>query len=162
MDTLWAPWRIKYIRHLKDASCIFCGKRKSGCRAHVIFKTKLSIAMLNLFPYNNGHMLIAPKRHIGDIGGLREEEVMDLFVAIKRAQTLLAKVLKPQGYNIGINVSKAAGAGIPRHLHIHIVPRWQGDANFMPVVFNTKIISQSLHELEKQLKDADTRTNKKV
>jgi ATP adenylyltransferase len=162
MDKLWAPWRIKYIRGLGDHSCIFCGKRKRGCRAHVIFRTKFTIAMLNLYPYNNGHMLIAPKRHIRSISQLQEREVIDLFHSLTRAQSLLATVLKPQGYNIGINESKIAGAGIAGHLHIHIVPRWQGDSNFMPVVFNTKIISQSLDELERLLRHADAGTDKEI
>ena len=109
---------------------------------------------MNIFPYNNGHLLVAPLRHIAGLDQLKDDEAIDLFRAVKRAQKLLDKVLKPQGYNLGVNLSRSAGAGITGHLHIHIVPRWTGDTNFMPVAFNTKVISQSLAELYKQLKDA--------
>jgi len=108
--------------------------------------------MLNIFPYNNGHLMVAPLRHVRDISLLDKEEILDLFASLNRAKALLEKVLSPDGYNIGINVSRTAGAGIPGHLHIHIVPRWNGDTNFMPVLNNTKIISQSLEELHKRLK----------
>jgi ATP adenylyltransferase len=108
--------------------------------------------MLNIFPYNNGHVMISPLRHIRDIGQLKEAEVLDLFQTLNNAKKMLAKVLKPQGYNVGINLSRSAGAGITSHLHIHIVPRWQGDTNFMPLLSDTKVISQSLGQLYKQLK----------
>jgi ATP adenylyltransferase len=115
--------------------------------------------MLNIFPYNNGHVMIAPLRHARDFTQLNEGEALDLFQALNKAKRLLDKVLKPEGYNIGINISKSAGAGIRGHMHIHIVPRWIGDANFMPVIYNTKIISQSLDQLCKKLKNAESKTN---
>jgi ATP adenylyltransferase len=108
--------------------------------------------MLNAFPYNNGHLLVSPLRHKGEISQLRDAEILDLFKTLNHAKGLLDKVLKPDGYNIGINISESAGAGVISHLHIHIVPRWKGDTNFMPVLYDTKIISQSLDELYKQLK----------
>jgi ATP adenylyltransferase len=156
MDKLWAPWRIKYIAHAnKTKGCIFCAaaKNKSGDN-QVVFKTKHSIVMLNIFPYNNGHLMVSPKRHIADINLLTQEEALDIFESLKKAKTLLTKTLKPDGFNIGINTSRCAGAGIAAHLHVHIVPRWCGDTNFMPVVHNTKIISQSLKELLTRLKRA--------
>lgn len=113
--------------------------------------------MLNIFPYNNGHIMISPLRHIKEFSQLKEAEMIDLFKALNRAKSLLDKVLKPHGYNIGINISKVAGAGIPGHLHIHIVPRWRGDTNFMPVIYNTRVISQSLRELQKKLKNAQSK-----
>jgi ATP adenylyltransferase len=151
MDRLWAPWRAKYIRAIKTNKCIFCEsvKTKNG---YVIRRTRHSISMLNIFPYNNGHMMIAPLRHIGEISHLKKVEVLDLFETLDYSKGLLNKVLKPDGYNIGINISTISGAGIPGHLHIHLVPRWRGDTNFMPVLFDTKIISQSLDELYKQLR----------
>jgi ATP adenylyltransferase len=109
--------------------------------------------MLNIFPYNNGHVMISPLRHIQKISQLKETEIIDLFKTVDKTIWLLDKILKPHGYNIGINLSEAAGAGIPTHLHLHIVPRWRGDTNFMPIVSNTKVISQSLCELYKQLKN---------
>lgn len=100
-------------------------------------------------------MLISPLRHIRDISGMKEDEILDLFKSLNQAKKLLQKALKPQGYNIGLNLTRAAGAGIAGHLHLHIVPRWEGDTNFMPVVSGTKIISQSLNELAKRLKNAN-------
>ena len=108
--------------------------------------------MLNIFPYNNGHLMVSPLRHIGEISRLNDTEALDLFHALTKAKGLLDKVLCPDGYNIGINTSASAGAGEAAHLHIHIVPRWKGDTNFMATVSNTKIVSQSLKELYKQLK----------
>jgi ATP adenylyltransferase len=163
MDKLWAPWRISYINKTaaRPKGCIFCAAaKKPNGNNQVVFKTKLSTVMLNIYPYNNGHLLISPKRHLNDPDLLNEEEVLDLFRAIKKAKSLLKKTVKPQGYNIGMNISRSSGAGIAGHIHIHLVPRWVGDTNFMPVVHNTKIISQSLKELIKLLKNADSRSNK--
>ena len=155
MDRLWAPWRIKYIRaHKKQRGCIFCKAVKSAKHDYVIFITTHSIAMLNIFPYNNGHIMVTPKRHTAELTKLTGPEALDLFGAICKAKKILDKTLKPQGYNIGMNISPSAGAGIVGHLHIHIVPRWVGDTNFMPVVHQTKVISESLDELYRQLKKA--------
>ena len=154
MDKLWAPWRVKYIRAKRSKGCIFCKARKDGRKSYVIFKTKYSVAMLNIFPYNNGHAMVSPIRHIRDISQLKQVEVLDLFEAVNKIKKLLTKVLKPQGFNIGINLGESAGAGIAGHLHIHILPRWNADTNFMPVLFGTKVISQSLDELYRLLKDA--------
>ncbi|MCX5706704.1 MAG: HIT domain-containing protein [Candidatus Omnitrophica bacterium] len=159
MDKLWAPWRINYVRNPKQKRCIFCLKKNLKAKEYLIFKTKYSLAMLNIFPYNNGHILIAPQRHIGKLSQLKKEEGLDLFNALNKAQKLLRKVLNPDGYNIGINLSKSAGAGITGHLHIHIVPRWRGDTNFMPTLFSTKVISQSLDELYQKLKNAQAKSN---
>ncbi len=156
MDKLWAPWRINYISSkIKTKGCIFCRAKKNNAKDYVIFKTKKSICLLNIYPYNNGHLLISPLRHIADIDLLNEEEALDMFKSLKRSKALLQKVLKPQGYNIGFNLKRSAGAGITGHLHLHIVPRWVGDINFMPVTGNTKVISQSLDELFRRLKNAD-------
>lgn len=159
MDKLWAPWRIKYLRATKKSKCIFCEAVKSTNKDYVVFKTKLSICLLNIYPYNNGHVMVSPKKHTGNMEDLKKDEILDLFLALNTAKKLLKKTLDPEGYNIGINLSEVAGAGIPGHLHIHIVPRWIGDTNFMPVLYNTKIISQSLDELHKRLKHAYSKTN---
>lgn len=151
-NRLWAPWRINYIRSSKEKGCIFCKAAKSKGKDLLIFKTSHSICMLNLYPYNNGHILVSPLRHLRHLSQLKDIEIVDLFRVLERAQSMLDKVLKPDGYNIGVNVSQSAGAGITGHIHIHIVPRWKGDTNFMPVIYNTKIISQSLNELHKELK----------
>jgi len=157
MDKLWAPWRIKYVKGRQTKKCVFCEAAKNKQKHYVILKTKHSIALLNIFPYNNGHMMVSPIRHKGCLGVLSDVEILDLFHTVNRTRQLLNKVLKPGGYNIGINECSAAGAGINGHLHIHIVPRWASDTNFMPVLFNTKIISQSLDELNKRLKDAQSK-----
>jgi ATP adenylyltransferase len=158
MNKLWAPWRINYISSkIKSKACIFCQAKKSKPNDYVIFKTKKIICLLNIYPYNNGHLLISPLRHIADIELMNKEEILDMFQCLRRAKGLLQKVLKPQGYNIGLNLGRSSGAGITGHLHLHIVPRWVGDSNFMPVIGNTKVISQSLLELFKRLKNADKR-----
>jgi len=156
MDKLWAPWRTNYVSSQKKSKgCIFCRAKTGKSKDYVIFKTRYSLVMLNIYPYNNGHLLISPLRHIRDISEMQDHEILDLFRCLNKAKSLLQKVLKPQGYNIGFNLTRVAGAGIVGHLHLHIVPRWVGDTNFMPVIFQTKIISQSLGQLAKQLKNAD-------
>jgi ATP adenylyltransferase len=157
-DLLWAPWRIAYIKGKKEKGCIFCRGVKNK-RNYVIFKTRHTIAMLNIFPYNNGHVMVSPIRHIRDLRQLKEAEIVDLFKALDKTRELLNKVLKPQGFNIGINLGRSAGAGITAHLHVHIVPRWIGDTNFMPALAKTKVISQSLEELYKQLKYAHAKSD---
>ncbi|HPT39336.1 MAG TPA: HIT domain-containing protein [Candidatus Omnitrophota bacterium] len=156
MNKLWAPWRINYVNSkIKTKGCIFCQAKKSRFHDYVVFKTQRSICLLNIYPYNNGHLLISPLRHVADIERLSQAEILDMFECLKRAKRCLRKVLKPQGYNLGFNLGRPAGAGITGHLHLHIVPRWVGDTNFMPVIGNTKVISQSLEELVKRLKKAD-------
>ncbi len=159
MDRLWAPWRIKYIKIKKSRKCLFCESIKNKRKNYVIFKTGYSFAMLNTFPYNNGHIMISPIRHKAELSQLKEGEALDLFQSLNKVKALLDEVLKPHGYNIGINISKSAGAGITGHLHIHIVPRWQGDTNFMPALYDTKIVSQSLDELYRHLKHAKSKAN---
>ncbi len=156
MNQLWAPWRIKYIQKIpkNKKKCIFCAayRRKNKKEKVVLLKTAHSLAMLNLFPYNNGHIMIAPKKHIRDLDKLTELEICDIFALIKKLTSVLKKILKPQGFNIGINIGKSAGAGFDKHLHIHIVPRWVGDTGFISVCTDTKVISQSLNELHKKIK----------
>ncbi len=154
MDKLWAPWRSKYVRNVHSIKgCIFCSKPKANKdRAnHIISRSRHAYSILNIYPYNNGHMMVVPFRHVNDISKLTDEELSDLMNLLKETKARLAKALNPHGFNIGINLGRAAGAGYKDHVHIHIVPRWQGDANFMPVITSTKIVSQSLDELYKKL-----------
>lgn len=118
--------------------------------------------MLNTFPYNNGHTMISPKRHISNIQQLSDKEASDIFKTLKQAFGLLDKVLSPQGYNLGANIGECSGAGVVGHLHLHIVPRWKADTNFMSVISNVKVICQSLDELYIRLKDAYAKTNKRI
>jgi len=152
---LWAPWRVNYVQSKQMKGCIFC-KAARAKSDFVVFRSASCLCMLNIYPYNNGHLMVAPLRHTSDINAFSDRQALELWGCVKKASGLLKKVLKPQGFNIGINISGEAGAGIPGHLHVHIVPRWKGDTNFMPVIFDTKVISQSLHELAKQLKKADS------
>lgn len=154
MDMLWAPWRSKYIYTKKQARCIFCGNRtgKSTPARYILDRAEYSFAMLNLYPYNNGHTMVAPYRHVRDLESLSQLELIDLMQLLQKMKAVIDKKLKPAGYNIGINIGKIAGAGFDGHLHIHIVPRWNGDTNFMPVVSNTKVVSDSLRRLYGLLK----------
>lgn len=150
MDKLWAPWRTKYITKVSSMKgCIFCSKPKAGNdRKNYIFaRTQHSFSILNLYPYNNGHMMIVPYRHVDSLTKLNKEEISDLMDLLNGTQELLSDTMNPDGFNIGINVGRAAGAGVKDHVHIHIVPRWVGDANFMPVSASTKVISESLGAL---------------
>ncbi len=153
MDKLWAPWRIKYITQKKKKGCIFCQihNKKQDNKNFVIFRAKYCLAVLNIFPYNNGHTLLVPNRHIKTLEALTDQELIDINKSLIRMKKILKKTLRPAGFNIGINIGKVSGAGIDNHIHFHIVPRWLGDTNFMPITASTKIISQSLKELHKQL-----------
>ncbi len=166
MDNLWAPWRLPYIKLIKKKvkGCVFCRilKERRDRENFIVLRTRHSYLVLNIFPYNNGHLLVVPKRHVSDLGKLSKAERDDLLDLLERTQKLLDRALKPDGYNVGINLGRAAGAGFPGHLHIHVVPRWAGDVNFMPVLTNTKIISQSLKTLHRRLSDANQRRNRKA
>lgn len=153
MDKLWAPWRSKYIYLRKRTKCIFCGNKNSDAKKHYILqRTCYSFSMLNLYPYNNGHVMVAPYRHVKSLELLSQEELLDLMNLVSAAKTDLDKKLKPDGYNIGVNIGKIGGAGFAGHVHIHIVPRWAGDTNFMPMTAGTKVISESLEAMHKLLK----------
>jgi len=148
---LWAPWRVKYIMNLKKKSrvCVFCqiARQKQDRKNYILTRAKHSFAVLNIYPYNDGHTLIIPYRHVNDLSKLCWDEKMDLISLMESTKALLDKTLKPKGYNIGLNLGRIAGAGFPGHVHIHVVPRWGGDVNFMPVIAQTKVISQSLDTL---------------
>ena len=156
MKKLWAPWRSKYIYQRKKKKCIFCvskkGTKKYDRQRYILFRSEFCFSMLNKFPYNNGHIMIAPYRHVSSIELFKKDELSDLTGQLTFLKKLLDKKLKPQGYNLGANIGKIAGAGFAGHFHLHIVPRWNGDTNFMPVISGTKVISESLDTLYKLLK----------
>ncbi len=146
MDRLWSPWRMEYIQKAGGKGCIFCEKpRERRDKSNLILaRSRYCFMMLNLYPYNSGHLMIAPYRHVGEIQRLSEAEALDMFRLLRAAVEALSKSYSPSGYNIGLNIGRASGAGIPGHLHLHIVPRWVGDTNFMPVTADTKVIPESL------------------
>ncbi len=151
MDLLWAPWRMKYIEYeaiKKREECIFCSAATTENPEEklVLHRTRFSVVVMNLYPYNTGHLLVAPKRHIASTEDLSEEELLDLFGLVNRCLKLLKAVFNPDGFNVGMNLGRVAGAGIEDHVHIHIVPRWNGDTNFMPVISNTKVIPEALKD----------------
>lgn len=153
---LWAPWRIKYVQELATpGGCFLCDylETPDDEKNLVLWRTARSVVVLNRFPYNNGHLLIAPARHIPDLDQANDEELLEMTKLIREAQKALSLVLKPHGFNVGMNFGRCAGAGLPDHFHIHVVPRWDGDTNFMSVCCDTKVVSQSLAELFAQLRD---------
>jgi ATP adenylyltransferase len=155
-NNLWAPWRINYIQALdKTGGCFICNNLQrpdDDDKNLVLWRTEHSIVILNLFPYNNGHLLIAPVRHIAELDQATEEELLDMIKLVSQSQKALSLAIQPHGFNVGMNFGRCGGAGLPSHLHIHVVPRWDGDTNFMSVCSDTKVISQSLSELLELLK----------
>jgi len=155
MKRLWAPWRARYILGEKESKCIFCEKPKQDKDEdnYILLRGKRCLVMLNAYPYNNGHLMIAPYRHIDSVEDLEDDEAREMMNLLSRMITLLKKALGPEGFNVGMNLGTVAGAGIADHLHLHVVPRWKGDTNFMPLISNTKIISESLRETYQKLKE---------
>lgn len=155
---------MKYVTELigKQKGCVFCkiDKAKKDKKNFVFVRTQYCYAVLNIYPYNNGHVLILPYRHVNDVSKLKKKESEDFWGLLNYTRELLDEVLKPDGYNIGMNLGKTAGAGFPGHLHIHVVPRWKGDVNFMLVVGNTKVMSQSLKVLHESLTRAHNKKEK--
>jgi len=163
---LWAPWRLKYIQGLGEsppqAGCFFCHNLKTpedDGKNLVLWRTAKSIVILNRFPYNNGHLLIAPLRHIPDLEQADDQELIEMVKLVRESQKALSLAIKPHGFNVGMNFGRCAGAGLPDHLHIHVVPRWAADTNFMSVCSDTKVISQSLAELLDLLKQVSKDNN---
>jgi ATP adenylyltransferase len=154
MKKIWAPWRSKFIYQRKRTGCIFCQARdaKDASKHLVVGSSRYSFSMLNLYPYNNGHIMVVPKSHKSSLEKLTGSEILDLMLLVNKTTMLLKKQLKPEGFNIGVNIGKISGAGYPGHVHIHIVPRWQGDTNFMPILSDVKIISESLNALYDRLR----------
>jgi ATP adenylyltransferase len=151
---LWAPWRSAFLTQPKRARrCIFCaaGRSRADRTNLVVTRGRHSFALLNLYPYNNGHVMVAPYRHVGDLDRLQAEEWLEIGRLAQELTRKLRGALRPHGFNAGFNLGRTAGAGIPGHLHLHLVPRWNGDTNFMPVLGRTKVISQSLDALYRQL-----------
>jgi ATP adenylyltransferase len=157
MDQLWAPWRLAYVTTAKDApaegDCFFCrGLAGDDDRANlIVHRGPRCVVVLNRFPYNNGHLLVAPRAHKASPDDLDDLETLEIFDVLRRALRLLKAQMQPDGFNVGLNLGRAAGAGLPGHLHWHVVPRWGGDTNFMPVLADVRVIVQSLDALWQML-----------
>jgi ATP adenylyltransferase len=150
-DRLWAPWRLAYIKTAPapPSGCFLCrGVAENNDRDNLFVRRTLhSVLLLNRFPYNNGHLMVAPLRHLAGLDDLSSEELLDGLELLRSAVRQLQTIMTPHGFNIGLNLGQAAGAGVPGHLHWHIVPRWNGDANFLAVTADTRVIVQSLEAL---------------
>ena len=156
MRNLWAPWRMSYILQVDQTEeCIFCTKPKEERDEEnlILHRGEVCFAMMNLFPYNNGHLMVAPYRHTADLGGLSDEEHLEMMALAGQCTEILSEILKAAGFNIGMNLGRVAGAGIDQHLHLHVVPRWNGDTNFMPIVGDTKVISEALVDTYRKLRE---------
>ena len=149
MRRLWAPWRMPYLRgEAKPVEgCVFCRKIEAEDAAeHVLFRGRHCFVVLNRYPYSNGHLMVVPYAHVGALGQLGDEVLLELVQTVCRAQSVLTQGFGPQGFNVGINEGHAAGAGIEEHIHVHVVPRWEGDANYLTVIGETRVIPQMLDQ----------------
>jgi ATP adenylyltransferase len=157
---LWSPWRSKYIDSFSEkgdsGKCIFCGVKrlKDDADRLIVWKGRKSFIVMNLFPYNSGHLMVVPYRHQATLQELDDDECLDLMNGTKLAIKLLERISQPDGFNVGMNIGRSSGAGIKGHLHVHVVPRWHGDTNFFPVLADTKIISQDMRSTYRKLKEA--------
>jgi ATP adenylyltransferase len=150
MKRLWTPWRMAYIKAPKEKStgCIFCEKlgasRTNDLENLVLLRGKRAFAMLNLYPYSNGHLMVAPYEHTGELESLNGDTLKEMMLLVGKGIRALRRTMNPQGFNIGVNMGKVAGAGVEDHVHIHIVPRWNGDTNFIPVLSEVRLIPEML------------------
>lgn len=154
MEILWSPWRSQYIESFKDeenkSSCFVCEAIENPNEARerlVVFRNLMTIVLLNKFPYNAGHLLVCPIKHTSTLDGLSNQELLDLISVVRLATNVLKKAFVPHGFNVGINIGRVAGAGLPEHIHFHVIPRWNGDTSFISLISDTKVISQSMEDI---------------
>ena len=155
---LWAPWRMEYIRSLEpgeeDQGCFLCrywANPADDRENRVVWRAQRVLVVMNRFPYTNGHLMISPAEHVGDLSGLDEPSSAEITRATRDAVRVLTETIRPQGFNIGINIGRCAGAGLPDHIHTHVVPRWSGDTNYMAIVGDVRVVPQSLDALHREL-----------
>jgi len=159
MRILWNPWRYEYIRQFsggkEGSECLFCSlKSRSDEDALIVYRGKLSFIVLNAYPYNSGHVMIAPYSHVASLEDLSMDELVEMMQLVKLSMKAIRRAFNPDGFNIGVNIGRVAGAGVPGHVHIHVVPRWVGDTNFMGVIAGTKTLPVSLQETYSILRKA--------
>jgi ATP adenylyltransferase len=155
VERLWAPWRLEYISSADDQpGCVFCAAVEGDDEDRlVVHRGPRTIVLLNKFPYSSGHLMVAPQRHVGEFGELEDEEVLEVHRLASAGIGALAQTYAPQGYNLGWNLGRVAGAGVVDHVHLHVVPRWAGDTNFMPVLADVKVMPEYLEETRRKLAD---------
>jgi ATP adenylyltransferase len=151
MKTMWAPWRIEYILSAKEKGCVFCNALSVSDQL-TLYKGKDTLVVMNKYPYINGHLLVAPVRHVAALDELCPAEMGTLLVTVEQSIAILKKVMQPEGFNVGLNLGRVAGAGVEEHLHFHIVPRWSGDTNALAVFADVRVIPQHLEETHALLK----------
>lgn len=157
MERLWAPWRMEYINQDPRPGCLFCRARNDPSDPDaelVVWRPEGATVMLNKFPYNPGHVMVAPVAHKADLTDLDDTETAALMRAVRTTISVLRSELKPEGFNVGANLGRVAGAGIPDHVHLHVVPRWNGDTNFMPVIGEVKVVNEHLIRTAEKLRAA--------
>jgi ATP adenylyltransferase len=154
MERLWAPWRSAYVTGSSSESidCIFCHTSQPGHDELVLLRGQVCFVILNLYPYTNGHLMVVPNRHAANLATLTADEQAELMRLTRHAEIAITEAYAPQGINVGINLGKAAGAGVPGHLHVHLVPRWSGDTNFMTAIGNTRVLPEELGESARKLR----------
>jgi ATP adenylyltransferase len=148
MEVLWAPWRIEYILGKREKYCIFCpeGDGHSDEERLILHRGRLTMVVMNKYPYNNGHLLVAPWRHVSTLDQLRDDEMLDIMSWLRACTLILKSIMRPDGFNVGLNLGASAGAGVEDHLHFHVVPRWNGDTNFMTVFADVRSIPEHLKQ----------------
>src|SRR5262245_28639119 len=145
MDRLWSPWRLPYVTGAKpENGCVFCNAQLPSSDSLVVHDGERCFIILNLYPYNNGHLMVVPRRHTASLASLSVDELQEMALLTQRAETALTQAYQPHGINVGINIGKPAGAGILDHIHVHVVPRWNGDTNFMTVIGEARVLPESL------------------
>ncbi len=156
LGRLWAPWRIEYIRHCRESECILCSApaKNADDETLILYRGQWNFIIMNAFPYSPGHLMVAPFRHTADLTSITADESAEHHELIKLGLSLLKDSSNPDGFNVGLNLGRVAGAGVDQHLHTHIVPRWLGDTNFMPVLADTRVLSESLASMYGRLKAA--------
>ena len=153
MEELWAPWRMEYIKAEKPEGCVFCQKpaESRDRENYILYRGKENFIILNSYPYNPGHLMVVPYRHVGAREKLGSEEAQEHFELVRKAVAILGEALRPDGFNLGMNIGKVGGAGVLGHIHTHVVPRWEGDANFMPVIADTRVMPEALADTYEKL-----------
>ena len=153
---IWAPWRLRYVKDAnKNTECIFCTKPAEGDDREnlIVHRGERCYVILNLFPYTNGHLMVAPFEHVGRVQDIAPEVTAELMALAQRSMAILENVYAPEGFNLGVNQGRIAGAGVEGHIHLHVVPRWAGDNNYMPVIADTRVMPQSLEESHEALRE---------